>query len=167
MVLLALDLGTKCGFCLGKDLENTLSGVWDLKQDRFAGGGMRFVRFRWRLNGILAAYPIAHVVFEEVRKHAGTDAAHVYGGLLAILSEWCESNRLPYEGVPVGTIKKYWTGKGNASKGAMVVECLRREMSVASDDEADAIALFHYAMENTEMEMRDVVKMEEEDEEDF
>lgn len=147
---LALDLGTKCGFCVGKDAVNAISGVWDLKQDRFSGGGMRFVRFRSKLNEIRAAMPISLVVFEEVRKHAGTDAAHVYGGLLAILAEWCESKLIPYQGVSVGKIKRHWTGKGNASKADMIAECQRREMAVVSDDEADAIALFDFAM--TEME---------------
>lgn len=147
---LALDLGTKCGFCVGKDAVNAISGVWDLKQDRFSGGGMRFVKFRSRLNEVQAAFPLGFVVFEEVRKHAGTDAAHVYGGLLAILTEWCESNRIPYWGIPVGTIKKSFTGKGNASKADMIAECQRREMAVVSDDEADAIALFYFVMTDTE-----------------
>lgn len=152
MGLLALDLGTKCGFCVGKDADNAISGVWDLSPGRFNGGGMRFVKFRSRLNEIRAAFPISRIVFEEVRKHAGTDAAHVYGGLMAILTEWCESNRVPYEGVPVGTIKKHWTGKGNASKEMMIAECLQREMAVADDNEADSIALFDYAMTQMENE---------------
>jgi crossover junction endodeoxyribonuclease RuvC len=144
--ILALDLGTKCGFCLGVSSQTAVSGVWDLKHDRFAGGGMRYVRFRSKLNEVRAALPISLVVFEEVRKHAGTDAAHVYGGLMAILTEWCESKMIPYQGVPVGTIKKHWTGKGNASKDQMIAECNRREMAVVDDNEADAIALFDYAI---------------------
>lgn len=112
---------------------------------------MRFVKFRSRLNECRAAFPIGRVYFEEVRKHAGTDAAHVYGGLMGILTEWCEDNRIPYEGVPVGTIKKHWTGKGNASKKEMLDECFEREIPVQDDNEADAVALFDYAMK-TDME---------------
>lgn len=141
--VLALDLGTKCGFCVGND-KNSMSGVWELKHDRFSGGGMRYVRFRSRLNEIKAAIPIERVVFEEVRRHRGTDAAHVYGGLMAVLTEWCEENSIPYEAVPVGTIKKFWTGSGAASKEAMLEECAERGMAVADDNEADAVALFHY-----------------------
>ena len=44
---------------------------------------------------------------EEVRRHAGTDAAHVYGGLMATLTAWAELRGVPYEGVPVGTIKRF------------------------------------------------------------
>ena len=67
---------------------------------RYEGGGMRYLRFRQWLVELLAksrraklageASPIDAVYFEEVRAHAGTDAAHIYGGFLATLSAWCE-----------------------------------------------------------------------------
>lgn len=140
--ILALDLGTTTGYCAGND-EASASGVWNLKPGRFDGGGMRFVKFRNRLNEIRGAFPaLGAVYFEEVRRHAGTDAAHVYGGLMAILTEWCEANDIPYEGVPVGEIKKAWTGKGNADKKAMLDEAFRRGFSPVDDNEADALALF-------------------------
>jgi Holliday junction resolvasome RuvABC endonuclease subunit len=145
MNLLALDLGTRTGVCVGT-AGHQISAVWDLKPDRFSGGGMRFVRFRQKLEEIRAAYPIDRVVFEEVRRHLGTDAAHVYGGLMATLTAWCEEKHIPYEGVPVGEIKKHWTGKGNADKRAMLAECARRGLAVADDNEADAIALFDLVM---------------------
>lgn len=139
--LLALDLGTTTGWCVGSDGART-SGTWNLKPSRYDGGGMRFVKFRAKLNELHAAFPLDRVVFEEVRRHAGTDAAHVYGGLMATLTEWCEVLKVPYEGVPVGTIKKFFTGKGNANKQMMLDECERRDLPVVDDNEADAVALF-------------------------
>ena len=50
----------------------------------------------------------------------GVDAAHAYGGFMAHLTAWCEHHNIPYAGVPVGTIKKHATGKGNASKDLMI-----------------------------------------------
>ncbi len=141
MILLSLDLGTKTGFCVGTR-KSHVSGVWNMKPSRFEGGGMRFVKFRAKLNEIRAAWPIERVAFEEVRRHAGTDAAHVYGGLMAVLTEWCETHEVPYEGVPVGTIKKHWTGKGNANKAAMMAAAEDRGYHVEDDNEVDAIALF-------------------------
>lgn len=141
MNLLALDLGTKTGWCVGT-VRNHASGVWDLKPSRWEGGGMRFVKFRGKLAEIHAAIPLDQVVFEEVRRHKGTDAAHVYGGLMGILTEFCEANSIPYEAVPVGEIKKSWCGKGNAPKEMMIAEALDRGYSPKTDDEADAIALF-------------------------
>lgn len=142
-----VDLGTATGFAVGAN-KHMVSGVWSLKPSRYDGGGMRFVKFRQRLNEMLQAYTPDMVIFEEVRRHASTDAAHVYGGLLAILSEWCEENSIPYSGVPVGTIKKNFTGKGNASKDLMIAEAERRGYEPIDDNEADAIAIFDWALTN-------------------
>ena len=86
------------------------------------------------------------VYFEEVRRHASTDAAHVYGGLMATLTAWCEQNNIPYQGVPVGTIKKHATGKGNADKAAMIEAMQALGHPVTDDNEADALALLYWAV---------------------
>lgn len=156
--LLALDLGTTTGFCVGH-VGSTSSGTANFKPSRYDGGGMRFVKFRKWLNELKAAYPIDMVVFEEVRRHAGTDAAHVYGGLMATLTAWCEDNSIPYEGVPVGQIKKAWTGKGNAPKEAMIAEAVKRGFAPTDDNEADAIALWHCRIEMVAEAPTDLQKM--------
>lgn len=142
-MILALDLGTKTGWCAGADRPEA-NGVWDLKPGRFSSAGMRFVRFRSELESILRTMQPTIIVYEEVRRHAGTDAAHVYGGLMASLQVIGEDYCIPYEAVPVGTIKRSWTGKGNADKVAMMAEAVRRGFKVKDDNEADAIALWHY-----------------------
>lgn len=146
-VILAVDLGTTTGFCVGSDpvaSPSTVSGTVSFKPGRYEGGGMRFVRFKRWLDEVHASYAFTEVYFEEVRRHAGTDAAHVYGGLMAHLTAWCEDRAIPYEGVPVGTIKKHWTGKGNASKGDMILASRRRILDPEDDNEADAQALFDF-----------------------
>jgi len=141
--LLALDLGTVTGFALSPDYGSVVSGTWNNKNSRFEGGGMRYLRFRGHLDEIYAASPFSIVVFEEVRRHRGTDAAHVYGGMLATLTAWCEGHdpNIPYEGVPVQAIKKYVTGRGNADKGAVIAAVVALGYKPADDNEADAIAL--------------------------
>jgi crossover junction endodeoxyribonuclease RuvC len=141
MSLLALDLGTTTGYKVGNK-QASVSGVLDLKPSRWEGGGMRGVKFRQKLQQMHDAFTITRVVYEEVHRHRGTDAAHIYGGLLMILTAWCEESDIPYEGVGVGTIKKFWTGKGNADKATMVAEAESRGFSPSDDNEADAIALF-------------------------
>ena len=143
MKILALDLGTKTGWALYVGPGVIFSGAWDLKPSRFSGGGMRFVRFVGFLTELHKNIGYDRVVFEEVRRHMSTDAAHVYGGLMATLTMFCEDKSLPYEGVPVGTIKKTWTGKGNAKKDEMVAEAVRRGFDPQSEDEADALAILH------------------------
>ena len=145
MTHLALDLGAATGWCVGT-LASHISGEWSMKGGRFEGGGMRFVHMRRYLNDIHAGYPdLARVYYEEVRRHAGVSASHAYGGYLATLTAWCEDKEIPYSGLPVGSIKSYWTGKGNASKEMMIAECEDRGYAPKTDNIADAIAIFHYS----------------------
>lgn len=169
MRILALDLGTKTGWAFGETrpiaigdtvpvdhvaanpttavtLGATVSGCASFKPGRYEGGGMRFVRFVGWLHDLYDALRFDHVWFEEVRRHAGTDAAHVYGGLMAQLQEFCEGKGIPYAGVPVGTIKKFATGSGNASKDLVIEAVKRYGWDPKDDNEADAIALLLWAV---------------------
>lgn len=143
--ILALDLGTTMGWAL-RNAGVIQHGFISFKGHRYEGGGMRYLRFgRW-LSEVAASAEVSAVYFEEVRRHAGVDAAHVYGGLLATLTAWCESRDIPYQGVPVGTIKRHATGKGNASKEQVIAAMRALGHPVADDNEADALALLHLAM---------------------
>ena len=57
------------------------------------------------------------------------------------------STAIPYQGVPVGTIKRLITGKGNADKAAVIAAVRARGFSPADDNEADAIAILLWAIE--------------------
>jgi Holliday junction resolvasome RuvABC endonuclease subunit len=145
--ILCLDLGTSTGWALLSCSPagfNVISGVWDFRPGRFDGAGLRYVRFRAQLVELLLSTPVDVVFFEEVRRHVGADAARVYGALFGVVTSLCEERSIPYEGIPVGTIKKSWTGKGNASKLMMIAEAAIRGYTVEDDNEADAIALAHY-----------------------
>jgi Holliday junction resolvasome RuvABC endonuclease subunit len=108
---------------------------------------MRYLRFRNWLNQLVTGGDVIQAVyFEEVRRHVGTDAAHIYGGFLACLSAWCEENGLAYQGVPVGTIKRFTTGKGNADKAAVIAALRVRGFSPTDDNEADALAILLWAL---------------------
>ena len=146
--ILALDLGTSMGWALRLGTD-THSGTVSFRPSRYDGGGMRYLRFTsWLTELDRLSGPIAAIWFEEVRRHAGTDAAHVYGGLMASLTAWGELRGIPYEGVPVGTIKRHATGHGNSPKQAMIAAARARGYSPADDNEADAIAILHWALES-------------------
>jgi len=146
--ILALDLGTQTGWALACRDGHITSGSQSFKPQRFEGGGMRFLRFkRWLTDIKQCNDGIDQVVFEEVRRHVGVDAAHAYGGFMGQLTAWCEHHQIPYQGIPVGTIKKHATGKGNASKDEMVASVRARGHNPADDNEADAIALLYLARE--------------------
>lgn len=146
--ILALDLGTITGWAVRTARCRVLHGTAEFRPSRYEGGGMRYLRFgKWLDQTLDVTGGIDAVYFEEVRRHIGTDAAHVYGGLLATLTSWCEQHSLPYQGVPVGTIKHYATGKGNAGKAAMITAIRARGFEPADDNEADAIAILLWALE--------------------
>ena len=148
--LLALDLGTTTGWALCALGAPITHGSVSFKPQRFEGGGMRYLRFRRWLTELKATVDapqgLGAVYFEEVRRHLGVDAAHVYGGLMATLTAWCEHHQIPYQGVPVGTIKRHATGKGNASKGDVIAAMKAKGHPVTDDNEADALALLHWSM---------------------
>jgi Holliday junction resolvasome RuvABC endonuclease subunit len=149
--ILALDLGTTTGWAIRTRDNGITSGTQSFKPQRFEGGGMRFLRFkRWLTEVKQSVDGINVVYFEEVRNHAGVDAAHAYGGFMAHLTAWCEHHDIPYQGVPVGTIKKHATGKGNASKDDMIIAMRCKGHTPADDNEADALALLHWAIDTQE-----------------
>ena len=145
--ILALDLGTSMGWALRLGTD-THSGTVSFRPSRYDGGGMRYLRFRSWLDQLAVEHMLPEAVyFEEVRRHAATDAAHIYGGFLASLTAWCEERGLAYQGVPVGTIKRHVTGKGNADKQAVIAAVRDRGFMPTDDNEADAIAILLWAIE--------------------
>ena len=147
-VILALDLGSTTGFAIAGVDGGIISGTAEFRLDRWQSGGMRFLRFnRWLTEIKNQAGGLDLVVYEQVRNHAGVDASHAFGGWLAILTAWCEHHDIAYQGVPVGTIKRFIAGKGNADKAAVIEAVRARGFHPADDNEADAIAILLWAID--------------------
>jgi hypothetical protein len=161
--ILSLDLGTTTGWALRSRDGSIVSGSQSFKPERFESGGMRILRFsRWLTQVAVETVGeprpplgtefiektlIDVIVFEEVRRHIGTDASHVYGGLLGQLEMMAELRQIPCKGIPVGTIKKHATGKGNANKLMMITAMQALGHNPVDDNEADALALLRWAIE--------------------
>ncbi|WP_375676481.1 MULTISPECIES: crossover junction endodeoxyribonuclease RuvC [unclassified Bartonella] len=146
--ILCLDLGSKTGWAIRGADGFITSDTEDFQPRRFEGGSMRYLRFkRWLTELKRSVDEIDAVYFEEVRRHVDTDASHIYGGFLATLTAWCEHHQIPYEGIPVGTIKKATTGKGNASKEEMIKAVCAKGHTPKDDNEADALAILYLMKE--------------------
>lgn len=147
--LLALDLGTKTGWALRSASGDIASGMQSFQPSRFEGGGMRYLKFQRWLDE-MAARGLDEIMFEEVRNHAGVTAAHVYGGFLSHLQTWAEPRQIPFSALPVGTIKKHATGKGNASKNEMVAWARMgfKAQDVKDDNQADALAILKWMIDH-------------------
>lgn len=137
--ILALDLGTKCGWAL------TLEG-------KVTSGSVKFdAKNRWRewwnFLTSTAHYALDAIYYEAVQSHIGTRAAHVYGGFLAFLEAFCAEMKIRLVPVGVKTIKKHFTGKGNATKDDVMSVCFSKNWEFEDHNAADALALLDYAME--------------------
>ena len=114
--ILALDLGTTTGWALrGSDGHIT------------SGSELPAAALRRRRNALPALQTLAHRDQAILRRHrlpalrrGAPPRLDRRGPRLrrvpATLTAWCEHHQIPYQGVPVGTIKKHATGKGNAGK---------------------------------------------------
>ena len=65
-------------------------------------------------------------------------------GLQMIVQVVCEQARTAYVGVPVSTLKKHATGKGNAKKPQMIQAAMDASGLNLSSDEADAYWVADY-----------------------
>lgn len=129
-------------------IYNWHSGVYDVQRGgivrldkrEFASQGVKLHFLRHFLSDLDHEYgqPTA-VFFEEVRQHRGSSAAHWYGHITGVISEWCDDHGVSYLSVPVGTWKRLATGKGNASKEQVLAAAERRWPGQKfKQDEADA-----------------------------
>jgi len=143
MNILALDLGSKLGFAIYSN-DSIESGTKKLSRKTF---GSRFSEFRAWLMKIITKNQIDIVYFERVYRHNGTEAAHVFGGFMYILASVCDELHIRCEGVSVGTIKKYISEKGNASKVDVIDAVKRHGFDPIDDNEADALSVLFFGLQ--------------------
>ena len=146
MNILAIDIGTTTGWARCSRDGSITSGSDNVAPSRMEKPGHRWLKVRAFLNEQrLATGEIHAIYFEDVKNHAGTLAAHIYGGFLACLEMWCAANNVPLRPVGVGQVKKHWTGNGAADKAAMCETARAKGFRVKDNNEADALAILSLA----------------------
>lgn len=141
--LIAFDLGRKMGWAHNCGIAPGLYyyGTQIHRSEQ--------AEYEWMKNMIHPGAQFDAVLYEDVARHVGTQAAHRYGGHLALLRLVCQERGMMLHGVPVGTIKKHATGKGNAGKDLMLEAArLRLACEPEDDNAADALWLLDYALAN-------------------
>ena len=147
MIVVAFDLATETGWAR-RDADGRIeSGVM-----RFTApgesAGMRYIRFNKWLDEMLTPAPM-FVVYER-GIHRGGPATEVAYGLSTRVIETCTRLAIDYAPVNVMTLKKWATGKGTADKRKMLTAVNRqwraRELPIENHNQADALALLHYAI---------------------
>lgn len=144
--ILALDLGTKLGWAVRARDGAVWRGTEVFTPRKSWTPGQRWLRARSFVTDLVVRHQVHAIAYEDVKRHAGTDAAHAYGAFLCLVQMVADSHRAALMPVGVGTIKKHWTGKGNADKAAMEAQARARGFRPESDNDADALAILHWAV---------------------
>lgn len=154
--MLALDLGTKTGWALLDQRGQVLSGTLvlakakEIKEQNGRELDCRYCRLAEFVSGLVRNNEVEVLGFEDVEFSTYTAQTQLWASLRgAVWSVGCGLPSLEIEAVPVGTLKKFATGHGNATKD-MMAAALRRSHpdffvgSQPDDNEVDAIHLLHY-----------------------
>jgi len=140
MSSMGLDLGTTFGYAFSEGRH----GSFQLKKKPKEPVGVRYTGFSVWLQSIA---PDVHTIYyEDVKNHVGILASHMYGGYLAVLQMFAYRHNIELIPIGVGTVKKFATGKGNASKEEMIAAAVQLGYSPNDDNEADAIHILRCGM---------------------
>ncbi len=127
---IGVDLGTHCGVAIVEDGPGEptrwTSYTVDLSTPKDAHPGERYLRAAVTFAELIETHRPGVVYYEHIFRHVGTQAAHVYGGLLAMLAAECARAEVRLVPVGVGAVKIAATGKGNAKKPEMVAAAMER-----------------------------------------
>lgn len=138
---LALDLGIDLGYCIRMDSGKYHSGCMTLKnknEDRYVAL-IKLEKFLEKLN---KKERITQIYIEVVNFSTTTYATQAHGSYKGEVNKWALKRMIPVEELPVRTVKKRLTGKGNASKHGMIhyaEKWIGKE--IYNHNEADAIGV--------------------------
>lgn len=142
MRILALDIATVTGWA-----TETASGTWNLKPNRGESDGMRVIRFKAKVKEIIKAEEIDLIVYER-QAGRNTYSIMIASEMVGVLKGLCINNGIEYASYSAGEIKRFATGKGNASK-EMMIESARGQFDceIVDDNHADALWLLKMVTE--------------------
>lgn len=109
--------------------------------------GKRYQRLRNLMRDKRAEFPdISLIAYELPIGENTSQIQKAYShGYVAIIQLFCAENCLGSRGIYTGTLKKFVTGRGNASKDEIVAAIKVRGFNPQSHDEADAIGIALWA----------------------
>lgn len=172
MNLLALDLGTKTGYAATNGPTSFTCGTWTLSKPKEITAARklrmdrrcdpRFMTLLWKLRVYHAAFPLNYILFEDVQFSSTTMQTQLWAALRSAV--WCMTELgIQVDCVPVGTLKKFATGNGGATKEMMARRLVQTVMrfrmeknevidtatgEVLDDNGVDAVHLYRWGLQH-------------------
>jgi len=152
MKILWIDVGSAMGWAHNSAYTGRTysEGTPEISFGTWKFDGIRAHR-QWALmaqfEAFLRGLPLDVVGYERPFSR-GLAATSSLWGMAGVIEAVATKRGLPVVDIPPAAIKKFWTGKGTASKEAMIAEAhARLDLKQAiNEHEADAIAGLHYAL---------------------
>jgi Holliday junction resolvasome RuvABC endonuclease subunit len=165
--VLAIDPGTRTAWAVGVWPAQPTIGLVDLR-DVGTERGHQFWHLGRFLRGLIHEQRPSLICYEAVHRHVGVQAAHIYGGIVAVILLEAWEAKVPTRGIGVGTAKKAAVpdilsrearSRIARSKGepyipvntkVAVLQAVRArfpDLDVPSFDHADAVAIWMAASE--------------------
>jgi Holliday junction resolvasome RuvABC endonuclease subunit len=149
--IIGIDPALKTGWAVLESGQEVLYGTWYIDLDNPERDlAKRLIEMTEHVRSTLDAEAPDLVVYEQVqfvRSMSQVSLSAMWRGIIVLQ---CAIRGIRCEGVPVGTLKKWATGDGKASKQDMAQAAMGLMMcagAIMSSDEADAICLAHYGEE--------------------
>lgn len=153
MRVLAFDASMHCGWAFGP--SPVAFGTEHLPGD--ANNGARFIAFGGFLNRMVEKFRADTIVIESPLPMKSIAQTRLAFGWLACVQIVAVKRGLRFLEAHNNTVKKVFTGRGRAErdpktkkiigeKNLNLSECKRRGFDVTNDNEADALALMHWAL---------------------
>lgn len=156
MRILAVDIGTSCGYCYNED-SAMFCGVWTLAtaKEIKEWGRTRLTRRNdpriVRLRKLVAGFcdKVDGIIIEDVEFSRFRIQTQMWASLRAAIWLACEECGIYYEAVNVKTLKKWATGNGNADKPQMLAAAQKQRPDLKfGADSADAFHLWTWAQKH-------------------
>lgn len=113
--ILSLDLATTVGWCFISDAQYRYSGMLQLPKHS-ENPGQHFLQFERWLHEFRG---VSEIFYEDVPRFESKAAAQVYCGQRAILHRFRAVHGLRMTSIKSNSVKKEFTGNGNATKELM------------------------------------------------
>lgn len=151
MRILALDIASNCGWAISPGpTQRWAWGVRSLPSKAPLPAAFCFFE-DWLHKKIAETEPDGIAIEKPIMP--GRTGFHVLRklyGLTAVAEAVAWDRRIPHIMVQSATVRKHFCGTGRAKKPDVIRSCRERGFMVHDDNEADAVALAHYAMHHAE-----------------